>query len=156
MTAGHRRATESPYCCQHQGNSPQSGSAHPEVTSSRRWPVAAPSAQQADPPASCPRPGGGLLVLVVAAPPRLRERQAVLVTPLRRPVEQLVDAIQDVGAACVGRVGVVDDAVLEREGAEPVRLLARVVDPAEVVLCAVGLLLLREGDAEVEVEVASQ
>ena len=44
----------------------------------------------------------------------------------------------------------VDDAVLESEGAEPVRLLARFINPVEVVLGAVCLLVLRKGDAEVE------
>jgi hypothetical protein len=59
----------------------------------------------------------------VAAPPRLRERQAVLVAPLRHSVEQLEGAGEDIGPARVGRIGVVDDAFLESEGAEPVRLM---------------------------------
>src|SRR5262249_40706299 len=90
-----------------------------------------------DPAPSRRRSRGGVLVLVVAAPPRGRKLEAVLVTAFRRPVEQLVGAIQDVEAACVGRVGVVDDAVLARKGAQPGRLLAGVGDPAEGVRATV-------------------
>ena len=54
----------------------------------------------------------GALVLVPSAEPRPR-----LVAPLRRPVEPLVHAPQSVQTTRVGRVGVVDDAVVECEGA---------------------------------------
>src|SRR2546423_1787616 len=56
-------------------------------------------------------------VLVVAAEP-----QALLVSSLRRAVEPLVHAPEDVQAPGVGRVRLVDDAVLERERAHPRRL----------------------------------
>src|SRR5712691_3301076 len=56
--------------------------------------------------------GSLAVVLVVAAPP-----EAGLVATERRAVEPLVHAPQDVNPALVRRVGVVDDAILEREGA---------------------------------------
>src|SRR5919109_635152 len=59
-------------------------------------------------------------VLVVAAPPDAR-----LVTPLRCAVEPLVHAPETVQSARVGGIGVVHDAVLERERAHA-RPLARV------------------------------
>src|SRR2546428_37819 len=55
-----------------------------------------------------------LLVLVAAAEPR-----PGLIPSLRRPVEPLVHAPEGVHTAGVGGVGVVDDAVSERERAHP-------------------------------------
>src|SRR5215813_7918446 len=57
--------------------------------------------------------GSPLAVLVVAAPP-----DALLVPPQRCAVEPLVHAPEAVEAARIGRVGVVDDAVLEHERAQ--------------------------------------
>src|SRR5690349_22111859 len=54
----------------------------------------------------------GLRILIVALPP-----DAVLVASQRRAVQPLVHAPQAVEAARVGRVGVIDHAVLERERA---------------------------------------
>jgi hypothetical protein len=91
---------------------------------------------------------------VGAASPRGRRRA------LRRAVEQLPGRIQDIGAAVVAGVGVVDDPVLEREGAQAVQLVAPEVDLRGVLRCpeveaaARPPLLLGE-DGEVEVEVAS-
>src|SRR6516225_8186582 len=51
-------------------------------------------------------------VFVVAAPPDAR-----LVAPLGRPVEPLVHAPEAIQSARIGRIGVVDDAVLECERA---------------------------------------
>src|SRR5438477_11745311 len=73
----------------------------PALTPSRRWRSA-------------------LVVLVVAAPPDAR-----LVAPLGGAVEPLVHAPEAVHAARIGGIGVVDDAVLERERAQT-RSLARV------------------------------
>src|SRR5215475_8574830 len=53
------------------------------------------------------------LVLVVMLPP-----QALLVAPLRRAIEPLIHAPQAVEAARVRGVGVIDDAVVERERAD--------------------------------------
>src|SRR5207244_4968083 len=53
-----------------------------------------------------------LVVLVVAAPPGAR-----LVAPLGGAVEPLVHAPEAVQSARIGGIGVVDDAVLEHEGA---------------------------------------
>ena len=50
----------------------------------------------------------------------------------------------------------VDDPVHERERAHPRRLLAGIVDVAEVVFGAVALLLVGEGGAEVVLEVAAE
>src|SRR2546422_8250688 len=61
-----------------------------------------------------------LVVLVVAAPPGAR-----LVAPLGGAVEPLVHAPEAVQSARIGGIGVVDDAVLEHEGAHA-RPLARV------------------------------
>src|SRR2546428_13677091 len=61
-----------------------------------------------------------LVVLVVAAPPGGR-----LVAPLGGAVEPLVHAPEAVQSARIGGIGVVDDAVLEHEGAHA-RPLARV------------------------------
>src|SRR3989442_12562601 len=58
-----------------------------------------------------------LVVLVVAAPP-----QARLVAPLGRAVEPLVHAPEAVQSAGIRGIGVVDDAVLERERAHARRL----------------------------------
>src|SRR5438093_5621144 len=60
------------------------------------------------------------LVLVVAAPPDAR-----LVASLRCAVEPLVHAPEAVQSARIGGIGVVDDAILERERAHA-RPLARV------------------------------
>src|SRR3989475_9984402 len=54
-----------------------------------------------------------LVVLVVAAPPEAR-----LVAPLGCAVEPLVHAPKAVQSARIGGIGVVDDAVLERECAD--------------------------------------
>src|SRR2546425_2179161 len=67
-----------------------------------------------------PRRRSALVVLVVAAPPDAR-----LVTPLGCAVEPLVHAPEAVHPARIGGIGVVDDAVLEHEGAHA-RPLARV------------------------------
>src|SRR5438034_11312422 len=67
-----------------------------------------------------PRPGSPLVVLVAEAPPG-----ACLVAPLGGAVEPLVHAPEAVESARIGGIGVVDDAVLERERAHA-RPLARV------------------------------
>src|SRR5918996_2539306 len=67
-----------------------------------------------------PRLRSALVVLVMAAPPDAR-----LVAPLGGAVEPLVYAPEAVQSARIGRIGVVDDAVLERERAHA-RPLARV------------------------------
>src|SRR5438552_2991479 len=67
-----------------------------------------------------PRLRSALVVLVVAAPPDAR-----LVAPLGGPVEPLVHAPEAVESARKRGIGVVDDAVLERERAHA-RPLARV------------------------------
>src|SRR5262245_44973032 len=123
------------------------------------------------------------VVVVVPTDPALTERgvDLRLVSPARCPVEPLVHAPEIVHPARVGRIGVVDDVVLERESAHtpklarvgrPVRadpgcelgdrpLFAGIqrqshVDRAEVVLEALRLLLLRgERDPEVVVEVTA-
>src|SRR5438067_9695383 len=64
-----------------------------------------------------------LVVLVVAAPPDPR-----LVAPLGCAVEPLVHAPEAVQSARIGGIGVVDDAVVERERAHA-RPLARVRSP---------------------------
>src|ERR687894_85050 len=91
------------------------------------------------------------VVLVVTAPPplALAPQQGLLVAALGSAVEQLVEGVEDVRPAPVGRVDVVDGPVLERERAQPVALVAGLVLPAEVVLGAVGLLLVGVRDAEV-------
>src|SRR6058998_1624283 len=66
-----------------------------------------------------PRLGSALIVLVVATPPDAR-----LVTPLGCAVEPL-HAPEAVQSARIGGIGVVDDAILERERAHA-RPLARV------------------------------
>src|SRR5213078_3654973 len=65
-------------------------------------------------------PRSALVVLVVAAPPDAR-----LVTPLGCAVEPLVHAPDGIHSARIGGIGVIDDAVLERERAHA-RSLARV------------------------------
>src|SRR5207249_1394257 len=70
-------------------------------------------------------PRSALVVLVVAAPPDAR-----LVTPLGCAVEPLVYAPEAVQSTRIGGIGVVDDAVLERERAHA-RRLSRI-------RCAVG------------------
>src|SRR6266536_4686775 len=67
-----------------------------------------------------PRLRSALVVLVVAAPPDAR-----FVAPLGGAVEPLVHAPEAVQSARIGGIGVVDDAVLERERAHA-RPLARV------------------------------
>src|SRR5438067_7985095 len=64
-----------------------------------------------------------LVVLVVTAPPDTR-----LVAPLGCAVEPLVHAPEAVQSARIGGIGVVDDAVVERERAHA-RPLARVRSP---------------------------
>src|ERR687883_679544 len=59
----------------------------------------------------------GAVLVVPAEPVERRVGAPCLVAPARRPVEPLVHAPENVEPACVGRVRVVDDAVLEREGA---------------------------------------
>src|SRR5262249_31096453 len=54
----------------------------------------------------------GLPVLIVVAPPH-----AVLVPPLRRPIEPLIHAPETVHSARIGRIGVVHRAIFERERA---------------------------------------
>src|SRR5712692_8251986 len=125
-----------------------------------------------------PRLRSALVVLVVAAPPDAR-----LVAPPGGAVEPLVHAPETVHSARIGGIGVVDDAVLERERAHA-RPLARVrghvgsghgregdrplgggfrlrvqrVAAALVVVFdgPIALLLLRDRDVEVEVEVAAE
>src|SRR5467141_209215 len=60
-----------------------------------------------------PRLRSALVVLVVAAPPEAR-----LVAPLGCAVEPLVHAPKAVQSPRIGGIGVVDDAVLERERAD--------------------------------------
>src|SRR5438874_1323252 len=117
-----------------------------------------------------------LVVLVVPAPPEAR-----LVAPLGCAVEPLVHAPEAVHAARISGIGVVDDAVLERERTHARRLsqircdvgsgrgrhlgdlryLAcvgrRTMTRGAVVVLggARALLLLREAHLEVEVEVGS-
>src|SRR5881409_2395079 len=67
-----------------------------------------------------PRLRSALVVLVVAAPPDAR-----LVAPLGCAVEPLVHAPEAIQSARIGGIGVVDDAVLERERAHA-RPFARV------------------------------
>src|SRR5436309_9654344 len=67
-----------------------------------------------------PASRSALVVLVVAAPPEAR-----LVAPLGGAVEPLVHAPETVQSTRVRRIGVVDDAVLERERAHA-RRLARI------------------------------
>src|SRR5206468_1651334 len=115
-----------------------------------------------------------LVVLVVAAPPGPR-----FVAPPRCAIEPLVHAPEAVQSARIGGIRVVDDAVLEREGAHarpfarvsgrvcsahgrvgsgplapafPRRLAPVVVFDAPLAL----LLLFSEADAEVGVEVAAE
>src|SRR5262245_49945013 len=114
------------------------------------------------------------LVLVVAAPPDAR-----LVASPGGAVEPLVHAPEAVQPARIGGIRVVDDAVLEREGAHA-RPLARVrprvrsasgghlrdgplaaslrdrLAPVVVVDVSFPLLRLGEADVEVEVEVAAE
>src|SRR5712671_240482 len=67
------------------------------------------------------------LVFVVAAPPDAR-----LVTPLGGAVEPLVHAPEAIQSARIGGIGVVDDAVLERERAHarPLATISGCVDSA--------------------------
>src|SRR4029450_3416286 len=116
------------------------------------------------------------LVLVVAAPP-----DAILVASPGGAVEPLVHAPEAVQAARIGGIGVVDDAVIERERAHA-RPLARVRGhvgsghrrelgrrpfgrwraergprrPVVVFDAPLALLLLGDPDVEVEVEVAAE
>src|SRR6516164_2079120 len=120
------------------------------------------------------RLGSALVVLVVAVPPDAR-----LVAPLGGAVEPLVHAPKAVQSARIGGVGVVDDAVLEHEGAhtwpfarvggcvgsangrEPgdglrdrCRIHRMAAAPVVVLDDPLALLRLGERDVEVEVEVA--
>src|SRR5204863_7157906 len=123
-----------------------------------------------------PRHRSALVVLVVAAPPDAR-----LVAPLGCAVKPLVHAPEAVQSPRIGGIGVVDDAVLQRERAHA-RPLARVrrrvgsgrgrelADrplvaglhlPRRLALVVVldparALLLLGEPDVEVDVEVAAE
>ena len=113
-----------------------------------RRPVAARSAGQAGsiPPLS---------VAVVPAHPGHREGQLLLVPPLRSDVEQVIGAVQHVEAAGIGRIGAIDRAVLATpEGAEAGRFLAVRRLGLEIVLRR--LLVRREGDAVVEVEIVAR
>src|SRR5438132_10437895 len=115
------------------------------------------------------------LVLVVAAPPDAR-----FVAPLGRAIEPLVHAPQAVQSARIGGIGVVNDAVLERERAHarPLAYVGVHVGAAHgseltdavgcrarryrgdrfllfvVVFDALALFLFRERGAEVGVEFA--
>src|SRR2546430_16866718 len=71
-----------------------------------------------------PRLGPAFIVLVVAAPPDAR-----LVTPLGCAAEPLEHAPDGIHSARIGGIGVIDDAVLERERAHA-RSLARVLSQA--------------------------
>jgi hypothetical protein len=73
---------------------------------------------------SQPRLRSALVVLVVAT-----ERGTRLVAPTWRAVEPLVHAPEPVQPACVRLVGVVDDAVLERERAHARCAPAKIQDP---------------------------
>lgn len=75
-----------------------------------------------------------LVVLVVAADPADRYRQIVFIPTLRRPVKQLIGAVEPVETTGVTRIRVVDDAAIERKRAQSrqlcrPRLLGEVVDP---------------------------
>src|SRR5437588_9331823 len=115
------------------------------------------------------------LVLIVAFPP-----DAILVAPLRRAVEPLIHAPEAVQSARVGGIGVVNDAVLQREGAHarPIADVGVHVGSAHgseltgsvgcrarryrgnrfllfvVVFDSLALFLFRERGAEVGVEIA--
>ena len=115
------------------------------------------------------------LVLVVAAPP-----DAGLVAPLRRAVEPLVHAPEAIQSARVGKIGVVNDPVLERERAHAwpltyVRVHVGTAHGSEltgsvgcrarryrgdrflafvIVFDALALFLFRERGAEVGIEIA--
>src|SRR5206468_6864480 len=67
-----------------------------------------------------PRFGSALIVLVVAPPPDSR-----LVAPLGGAVEPLIHAPEAIQSTRIGRIGMVDDAVLDHERAHA-RPLARV------------------------------
>jgi len=64
----------------------------------------------------------------VGAPRRLRIVESVVVSALRGEVEELVDPHQLLHPAVVGRVSVVDDAILKREGAHALALRRYPVD----------------------------
>ena len=89
----------------------------------------------------------------MAAPPGCG---SFLVTTERRQVEDVVGAHQRLDSTGVGGVGVVHDPILESEGAQPLSLRRGLVDVPEVVFGAGPLLLLREGRAEVVLEVAAE
>lgn len=116
-------------------------------------------------------------VFVVAAPPCTH-----FVAPLRCPIEPLVHAPKTVESARIGRIRVVNDAVLERKGAHA-RPLARIGGnvgaarsrhlghgsdvaahlqvgrlPSLVVVfdTTIALLILSEPDIEVGIEVAAE
>src|SRR5262249_56011647 len=109
---------------------PPPGGARPAGGRGRRCGASAPSppraarrARPATPPAfrSCARSCGHRLsvrVLVVTAPPRPGVVR-VLVAAERGDVEEPEGGHQPLNAARIGRVRVVDDAVLQRERAQP-------------------------------------
>src|ERR1700761_4277886 len=115
-------------------------------------------------------------VFIVSAPPN-----AVLIASLGRAIEPLIGAPQSVEAPRIGRIGVVNGAVLDREGAhawsiahecssvgparfrEPrdgLRNLRRcqrmITAPIIVLNAAFALLFLGDGDVEIEVEVVAE
>src|SRR5471030_1033220 len=94
---------------------------------------------------------GLLLILVVTTDPGHRPGQFRLVAALRRDVEQVIGAVQQVKPAAVGRIGVKDHAVLAAKGTDARVLLAVRLDGVEIV--PEGRLVLGERDAIVEVEV---
>src|SRR5207247_4480006 len=96
-------------------------------------------------------------VFVVSARPTV----GIVAAPVRSAVEQLPGRVQDIRAAVVARVRVVDDAVLEREGAQAVKLVPPEVDLRRVlrrseVEAGAGLSPFFRKDREVEVEVVSR
>src|SRR5262245_61959856 len=97
-----------------------------------------------------------LLVLIVAAPPRLTELELVLIPAPRGEVENLVGAHQGLDATGVRGISVIDSAVLEREDTQTLPLRFGRVDMPEVVVGALGALLFGEGGAEVVVEVGAE
>src|ERR1700730_17594106 len=96
-------------------------------------------------------------VAVVPFHPGHRPRQPRLVASLRGEVEHLVGAVEHVEAARIGRIGVVDRAVVAAaEGAEAGRLVTAERHGAViVVVLAFDPLGRIERDAEIEIEVAA-
>src|SRR5206468_1298512 len=71
-------------------------------------------------------------VFVVSARPTV----GIVAAPVRSAVEQLPGRVQDIRAAVVARVRVVDDAVLDRDRAQAVKLVAPEVDLRRVLRCS--------------------